>query len=103
MISELNISPHTSGRFYIAENRRNNGFGQEALELIIEYGFKHLNLFKIYLDTLPDNKKVIKLYKKVGFKMEGSLTGHIYHNGTYHDLEFMGLFKKDWKNKCEYL
>ncbi len=85
------------GRFYIDSEHRKNGLGKEAFRLVLEYGFKHLNLERIWLDTIPDNKQAISLYESFGFNIEGELIGHIYKNGTYHNLIIMGLWKSDLK------
>jgi UDP-4-amino-4,6-dideoxy-N-acetyl-beta-L-altrosamine N-acetyltransferase len=79
------------GRFYIDPDQRNNGYGLEALKLVLDYGFKHLNVNRIYLDTIASNKEAISLYEKLGFKVEGNLRKHIYKDGVYHDLMIMGL------------
>lgn len=85
------------GRFYINPDSRKKGYGKGAFQLILKYGFNHLNLLRIYLDTISLNEKAISLYKKFGFKVEGNLVKHIYKNGTYHDLIIMGLLKTDYK------
>jgi len=85
------------GRFYIEPDSRKQGYGREALKLIIEYGFNHLNLNRIWLDTINGNAQAIFLYKKFGFVIEGVLINHIYKDGTYCNLLIMGMCKADFK------
>ena len=40
----------------ITPKYQGNGFASEALELIIEYTFTHLNVHQIFANILPDNK-----------------------------------------------
>jgi len=75
------------GRFMIPDAKyRGKGYGRKAIGLVLEYGFDHLNLHRIYLDTLESNIAAIELYKKVGFVEEGRKKQHIYKNGKYFDL-----------------
>lgn len=50
---------------------RNNGYGTEAIKLLLEYGFKYLNLHSIRLDLLSINEQAHKCYLKCGFKDTG--------------------------------
>ena len=43
------------GIFIGEESYRSNGFGAEAIKLLLEYGFKYLNLHSIKLDLLSAN------------------------------------------------
>ena len=81
------------GRFMIPDVKyRRKGYGRKAIDLVLEYGFKHLNLNRIYLDTLESNIGAIGLYKKIGFIEEGRKKQHIYKNGKYFDLICMCIF-----------
>jgi ribosomal-protein-alanine N-acetyltransferase len=46
------------------------GYAKEASSKIIHYCFDTLNLSKITLGVVSENKKAIKLYEKLGFKRE---------------------------------
>ena len=50
---------------------QNKGYGTEALELLINYGFKTVNLNRLELYTYSFNMRAVKSYKKVGFIEEG--------------------------------
>jgi RimJ/RimL family protein N-acetyltransferase len=47
------------------------GFGTEAIILILEFGFKILNLHNIMLKVFSFNERAIKVYKKIGFEEIG--------------------------------
>lgn len=69
------------------------GLAQLALEKGIEYAFSVLNLHKIYLYVDVNNISAIHIYKKLGFKVEGTMVQQFYTNGSYKDSHFMGLLK----------
>ena len=58
------------------------GIGYEVMKLIKGYSFKKLGLEKIYLTTSEYNKRAIRLYKKVGFKVIKRIPREreVYHN-----------------------
>ncbi|MFX1312696.1 MAG: GNAT family N-acetyltransferase, partial [Promethearchaeota archaeon] len=47
------------------------GYGSEAMELLVYYGFNTLNLNRIQLEVFSFNIRALKSYQKVGFKEEG--------------------------------
>ena len=61
----------TLGIFIGDKDYRDNGYGAEAIRLILEYGFRYLNLHNIKLDLMEFNERALKCYKKCGFKESG--------------------------------
>ena len=72
------------------------GYGTEAIGLLIDYGFRHHNLNRIFLNVNGDNDRAIGAYKRCGFIEEGRLRSHAWSNGQYIDLIYMGLFQSEW-------
>ena len=79
------------GIFIGDENYRNNGYGAEAIKLLLEYGFKYLNLHSIRLDLLSINERAHKCYLKCGFKDTGCSREEIFLNGKYYDKLHMDI------------
>jgi RimJ/RimL family protein N-acetyltransferase len=79
-----------------------SGYGLEATQLAISYGFYNLNLNKISSAAYAFNERSIKMHEKVGFKREGRRCEQIFKNGKYHDDIVFGLLRRDWikKNKA---
>lgn len=73
------------------------GYGTQVLRLILDYAFFTLNLRKITLGVVAENTAAVRLYKKMGFVIEGTLKEQSFHNGHYCDTYRMGLFKKDYR------
>ncbi len=76
------------------------GYGTEAMNLMIEYGFNQLNLHRIYLFVYDFNARAVRAYEKVGFKREGVLRDHGYRNGEYYDNYAMSILEDEWRAKA---
>ncbi|XLQ19611.1 MAG: GNAT family N-acetyltransferase [Candidatus Moraniibacteriota bacterium] len=74
-----------------------NGYGTEAAELLIKYGFNSLNLHRIESAAYAFNKRSVALHKKLGFMEEGISRKAIYKNGKYHDVANFGFLRKEYK------
>lgn len=73
------------------------GIAKQALQFIINYGFKKLKLHKIWLHVYELNQKAIGLYKKFGFVEEGHYSDMILIDGKFSDEIFMSLINPDEK------
>ena len=83
------------GRFLIGDSEmRGKGYGKEALNKLIEFGFCELNLHKIYLRVFADNEGAISLYEQVGFSREGLLRDDHFSNGRWRDVVLMAIFRR---------
>lgn len=90
------------GRFGIMIGDRrywNRGFGSDAINTMLDYGFKALRLNRIQLEVFSYNRRAFAVYKKAGFKKEGVQRKHCLHKGRYYDTFFMGILRNEWKEK----
>lgn len=68
---------------------RNKNLGSEALELLIQYSFYHLNLHQLYANIGTKNRASIALFTKFGFEKIGTKKDWIFVNGVYkHEAIF---------------
>lgn len=80
---------------YIGEKEYwGQGYGSEALNLLIEFVFKVLNLYKIKLEVVADNTGAVELYKNNGFKIVGTMKDDRFINGEYVDVHIMEILNK---------
>jgi RimJ/RimL family protein N-acetyltransferase len=85
--------------FYIAISQKENwskGYGSEATRMMVDYAFATLNLNRIQLHVSTENEAGVKVYQKIGFKIEGTLRQAMYHDNHYSDFYVMGILKEDW-------
>lgn len=85
------------GIFIGDKDFRSNGYGTEAINLLLEYGFKYLNLHSIRLSLLSINKRAHKCYKKCGFKDTGCSREGIFINGRYYDKLHMDILENEFE------
>ena len=71
--------------------------GLDALRTIIDYGFNNLNLNRLYGHTFSDNPRMDILYKRCGWKHEGTEREYAYRDGKWIDREIWGILKKEYK------
>lgn len=84
---------------YIGDSMyRSDGYGSDALRALVEYGFKCLNLNRIWCEVFSNNDAV-DIYRKLGFKDEGRLRSHHFEDGKYHDSLMLGLLREEWEAK----
>jgi diamine N-acetyltransferase len=64
---------------------RNQGFGAESLELLINYSFKQLNLHQLYANIGVQNEASIRLFTTFGFQKCGVKKDWNLIEGSYQD------------------
>ncbi|MBE5806305.1 MAG: GNAT family N-acetyltransferase [Clostridiales bacterium] len=89
----------TLGIFIGDKDYRSKGYGTEAIRLVLEYGFKYLNLKNINLDVLACNERAIKCYEKCGFKEYGRRRKCKFVNGVYYDVINMDILDEEFEGK----
>jgi len=77
------------------KSRWNQGYGTEAVRLLVQHGFNTLNLNRIYLRVLENNPRAIRAYEKAGFTHEGRQRQAEYKDGRYLDLLVMSIVKDE--------
>ncbi len=75
---------------------RGKGYGTDALRVMLRYGFRELNLWRVQLNTFSYNERAIKSYEKTGFVLEGRQRGMLLRDGRRWDLIYMSVLREDW-------
>lgn len=85
------------GIFIGDKDYRDNGYGTEAIRLILEYGFRYLNLNNIKLDLIEFNERAFACYKKCGFKEYGRRRKCEFVGGKYYDRIEMDILAEEFQ------
>ncbi|WP_224269205.1 GNAT family N-acetyltransferase [Haloprofundus salinisoli] len=75
------------------------GYGTEAVELLLEYGFDHCRLHKFVAEVIEFNEPAQHLLDKIGFIEEGRQRDHDFVDGEYHDCILYGLLVTEWQQQ----
>jgi RimJ/RimL family protein N-acetyltransferase len=73
------------------------GYGTEAINLLLDYGFNILNLNNIMLEVFSYNPRAIKCYEGCGFKIIGKRRNSRFFAGKYYDDIYMDILANEFK------
>lgn len=73
------------------------GYGTEALQLLVRYAFCELDLYRLQLAVFDDNARALALYRKAGFQDEGVFRKFLLRDGKRHSMLLMGLLADEWR------
>jgi len=66
-----------------SEENKQKGYASEALQLLCNYVFTHLNMHQVYANIPEDNFPSIQLFEKLGFLKSGTKLDWIHSQGSY--------------------
>ena len=93
------ISPvHRSAELQIRlgeKIERGRGVGTSAVSMLVEHGFRDLNLQRIMVHVFATNAAAIRTYEKCGFEREGVLRRAAHLDGKYVDIAIMSVLRDD--------
>ncbi len=72
---------------------RNNGYGSEAVNRLLEYSFYELELNRIEARVIENNHPSVALLKKCGFEYEGTFRQEMYLKGEFKNILHYALCK----------
>ena len=73
------------------------GYGRDAISILLDYAFRLRNFRRVYLAVNGNNERAIRAYRACGFVEEGRLREHVWSNGVYVDLVYMGILRGEWE------
>ncbi len=88
--AELNI--------LIDPERREKGYGSDAIKVISKYLFMQRGLNKVYTQLAGFNASAVEMFESLGFKKDGTLRDHHFYEGEYHTTLIYSLlrYELDW-------
>lgn len=72
---------------------RNQGFGSQALKLLIDYAFEYLALHQLFANIATTNEASIKLFTTFGFQLVGIKKDWNFSQGIYTDEALYQLIR----------
>lgn len=75
------------------------GYTTEAAIKLFEHGFMKLGLNRIWSGTSILNKGMIKVFKKLGMKCEGTYCQAQFLNGRFEDIISFAILRSEWDER----
>ena len=80
---------------YIAPEFQGQGFGRNALWLLLRHGFLDWGFHRIYGEVF-DNNHAIDMFIKLGMKKEGTMRGSYMREGKMIDSHIVSMIKPEF-------
>lgn len=95
-IIRLGVQNAITGYFVGAPHVR-QGFGTEALQLMLRFAFRRLKLHRVEASIQPHNAASSALVKRAGFTREGYSRRLVKIAGKWRDHERWAILVEDWR------
>ena len=76
-----------------------NGFGHEAISLLLRHSYNNLHLNRIYAHIFKENQGSISIFEKLGFSREGLNKDYVQKDDDFIDVYTYALLKREWENQ----
>lgn len=73
------------------------GYGQEAMRLLLDFGFNLLNLHSIMLGVFAFNERAIRSYQSLGFREIGRRRETRWIGGKAYDAILMDMLEEEFR------
>lgn len=77
----------------VRDDWQRRGAGTALLQAAVDLADKWLNLTRLELEVQVDNEGAIRLYKKFGFEIEGTLREYTFRDDAFVDVYIMARLK----------
>jgi RimJ/RimL family protein N-acetyltransferase len=75
------------------------GYGSDALGVLLEFGFGELRLERIWLEVFDFNVRARHVYERLGFVQEATFRHAEFHGGRYLDIQRMAILRDEWAGR----
>jgi putative acetyltransferase len=96
----LHLNPNRPRRKHAAglgmgvrDDWQGKGVGTALMQAAVDLADKWLNITRLELEVFTDNDPAIRLYKKFGFEIEGTLRQFGFREGEYADVYYMARLR----------
>ena len=78
----------------VRDDWQGKGAGSALMQAALNLADNWLNLERIELEVYVDNEPAVRLYRKFGFTVEGTLIRYAYRDGQYVDVYAMARLRE---------
>ncbi len=80
-----------------------HGYATEVAKALLDYGFKQLDLNRIWAWCDVENSASIHVLEKIGMKQEAHFRSSVLIEGSWRDCFVYGLLKHEWTSPETFL
>ncbi|RAK77549.1 GNAT family N-acetyltransferase [Aspergillus fijiensis CBS 313.89] len=91
----------TSITIDIARGYRGQGYGSEAINWVLHWAFRRAGLHRVEIQALAYNEGAVRLYERLGFRLEGRRREAFWHDGKWYDDVVFGMLEREWEERQE--
>lgn len=81
------------------KERWSQGYGTEAITLLLGYMFDEMNLERVWLYCDQENMRAQRCYENCGFRREGVFRHNRFRAGTFTDDVVMSILREEWVSR----
>ena len=78
-------------------NHWNHGYATEAASAIVDFGFNHFGVHRIWADCIAENVGSAHVLEKLGMTLEGRLRENKYFKGRWWDTLMYAILADEWE------
>jgi RimJ/RimL family protein N-acetyltransferase len=75
----------------------NHGYAAEAAHAMVDFGFSHFGVHRIWSWCVADNLGSAHVLEKLGMKLEGRLREKEFYKGRWWDTLMYGILADEWE------
>ena len=75
----------------------NHGYATEATHAIVDFGFSHFGVHRIWANCVAENLGSVHVLEKLGMKLEGRLREKEFYKGRWWDTLMYGILVDEWE------
>ncbi|MCO4842342.1 MAG: GNAT family N-acetyltransferase [Yoonia sp.] len=87
--------------YWIGQPFARNGYMKEAIEAVVHYAFRTLDLSRIEAGCLPENTPSRRLLEQCGYKYEGVAQSYLQINGRWRNHVLYANLRSDRRGKTD--
>ena len=78
---------------------RGQGYGGDAIRVLVDFAFERLRLERVWLDVYDGNPDARRLYERVGFVHEATFRHGVYRAGQHEDVHRLAILRSEWTDR----
>ncbi|MEO8354902.1 MAG: GNAT family protein [Chloroflexota bacterium] len=75
----------------------NHGYATEATHAIVDFGFNHFGVHRVWANCVADNVGSAHVLEKLGMQLEGRLRENKYFKGRWWDTQLYAVLVDEWQ------